>query len=461
MSEAAAPAPAPAAPAKKTGWGLFKMAGGGLAGLATGVLGVYATAVVDKVAKPPKPLANFAASADGLTVTCQNLASGQSGVWDFGDGSSLVDFKPDDKEVQHKYDNPGTYNVRLVVRNFLNEENERTVGVVVSTAPKSGDAPAVAKLTMEKVGKGTAPATFRVKGELTNAQSMLLDPGAEQQRPELLPAGAFERVVVYEQPGRFAYRVFAISGSKVEMKYETVEVAAPPAGSLSAVAKVTDTGTRVERQIRTPSVAVRVPEKPAGPFERVLPADAGFTVTDVKVGAVVSKAVKNVKAELSADKKSVRVSGEWTGATDATNQKAGGSDPMIPLVLTQERAVPYAGTPQSVSAPLAFAGSFSPTSDDWSSGALAVTLKLPAPPADVTNLQRKVVIDLHEMGVGDGGRPQDWLVLKQAEPSKPVEETVIRLSNREQRIVRMERLATGDVKVTVFPPSGVNSRASK
>ena len=90
---------------------------------------MYATAIVDKVAKPPKPVANFGVTADGLNVSCNNLASGQTGWWDFGDGSTLDPFDPDAKQVTHTYTSPGNYSVKLVVRNFLNEENDRAVSV--------------------------------------------------------------------------------------------------------------------------------------------------------------------------------------------------------------------------------------------------------------------------------------------------------------------------------------------
>ena len=89
-----ATATAPAAPAKK-GFGIVKAAMGGFAGLAAGVFGVYATALVDQVAKPGKPVANFAVNADGLRVNFQNQATGQTGWWDFGDGSPLEPFAPD------------------------------------------------------------------------------------------------------------------------------------------------------------------------------------------------------------------------------------------------------------------------------------------------------------------------------------------------------------------------------
>src|SRR5215207_9547689 len=105
-----------AKPGVVRGW--LKAVLGGAIGLGSGVLGVYATAIVDKVAKPAKPVANFAVAADGLTVTCQNHASGESGWWDFGDGTPLEPFDAAQPSVAHTYAKPGTYAVILTVRNF-------------------------------------------------------------------------------------------------------------------------------------------------------------------------------------------------------------------------------------------------------------------------------------------------------------------------------------------------------
>lgn len=465
MSQASAPAPTPAE--KKTiakkGWGVVKLAFGGLAGLATGVVGVYATAIVDKVAKPPKPLANFSCTSDGLTVNCNNLASGQTGWWDFGDGSTLEAFDAEQKQVTHTYEKAGGYTVKLVVRNFLNEENDRAVSVTVGASAQGADGPSVAKLTVEPVGNGTAPATFRVRAELKNAQTLLFDTGDKVQKPEWTPVGngTFERLVVYETPDRYPVQVFAMNGSKVDKQFQAVDVKAPQPGSLSVVVKVTDSGTKVDRQTKPTTLPIRVPEKPAGAFERVVLPDVGFTFAEVKLGAVTNKAVKGVKAELAADKKSVKVSGEWTGTVEAVNRAAGGSDVMIPLTLVQEKSTPYTSSPRTVAAPLAFAGSFSLMSDDWTSGALTATLKLPDAPAGVTNLQRKVSLDLHEMAVV-AGKAQDRLIGSLPDVSKPLEEYTVKLSNGEQRVLRLERTPAGEVKVTVRPQqAGAGTRASR
>jgi PKD repeat protein len=460
MSDASAP---PAKPSvAKRGFGVVKLAFGGLAGLATGVIGVYATAIVDKVAKPPKPVANFGCTADGLTVTCNNLASGQTGWWDFGDGATLEPFNPDEKQVTHTYEKPGNYTVKLVVRNFLNEENDRAVGVDVTAGTKATGGPVVTALTVEPVGSGTAPATFRVKGVVQNAQKVLLDPGTDLHQPEKVPAGGgtFERIVVYEQPGVYPYMVFAENGEKVSKLWKPVEVKAPPAGALSVVLKVTDTGTKVERTTKPTTVPIRVPEKPAGAFERVILPDAGSTFADAKLGAVTSKAVKNVKAELAGDKKTLKISGEWTGTVEAVNRAAGGSDVMIPLTLTQEKSSPYTGTPQTVAVPLAFAGSFSLTSDDWTSGTMAATVKLPDPPAGVVISARKVAVDVHEMTVA-AGKLVDKYVIRIPELTKPAEEYAVQLSNGERRVVRTEKASANELKVTVRPNAAANTRAGK
>lgn len=467
MSQASAPASAPAPAEKKGlakhGWGAVKLAFGGVAGLATGVIGVYATALVDKVAKPPKPLANFGCTADGLTITCNNLASGQTGWWDFGDGSTLEAFDPEQKQVTHTYGKAGNYTVKLVVRNFLNEENDRAVSVDVSNAANAtGDGPSVAKLTVEPVGNGTAPATFRVRCELKNAQNLLFDTGDKGQKPEwsAVGNGSFERLVVYEAPATYPVQVFAMNGSKVDKKFQPVDVKAPQPGALSVVVKVTDSGTKVDRQTKPLTVPIHVPEKPAGAFERVLLPDAGFTLADVKLGSATSKAVKGVKAELAADKKSVKVSGEWTGTVEAVNRAAGGMDVMIPLTLVQEKSAPYAGSPRTVAAPLAFAGSFSLMSDDWTSGALSATLKLPDPPAGVTNLQRKVALDLHEMATV-AGKPSDRVIGSLPDVSQPTAMYSVKLSNGEQRVLQLERTAAGEVKATVSPQAGAGMRVGK
>ena len=160
---------ADAAPAAKSGAvsGVFKTAIGGTVGLVGGVATMYATALFDQVVKPAKPMANFAAKADGLNVTFESKATGESGWWDFGDGSALEQFTPTQPTISHTYAKTGNFNVKLTVRNFLAEENDRTVPVEVGTQSTASNAttptgPTTQLTVVPIVPNPTAPATFKV-----------------------------------------------------------------------------------------------------------------------------------------------------------------------------------------------------------------------------------------------------------------------------------------------------------
>ncbi len=452
MSNATAAAPAPA----KKGFGLFKALLGGGAGLATGVIGVYATAIVDQVAKPPKPVANFAVSSDGLTVTCQNRASGQSGWWDFGDGTPLEPFAADQPEVTHTYAKAGSYGVKLTVRNFLMEENERAVPVSVGASAGPAGGPTVTAFTLEAKGSGTAPATFKVRCEAANAQEVILDQGLVDVPPEVVSGAApVDKLVVYEQPGRYAYSVLVKTGTSVQKKYQIVDVKPPAPGALAVVLKVTDSGTRTESKQVRQVVPVSMPPKPAGRFEKELKAEPGWTLTAAQLDKFDNKAVKNLKAELTADR-TVKVSGEWTGTADKANQAAGGSDPMIPVQVKLERTVPVNPRPHTVAAPLLAASifdSFDSRPADWNTSQKSATLTLPPAPTGAT-AKRTVTLMLHEMD------PQgvDKVVLTVPDLTKPTDEQVVVLSNKQRQVVRWEQLANGQVRVTLKAGTAVAAR---
>ena len=90
-----APAQQPSAPVAKRNGGWIKAVILGTVGLSGGIAGTYATKIVNTVIQPPKPVANFSVVTEGLGVSCQNQASGESGWWDFGDGTPLVPFAAD------------------------------------------------------------------------------------------------------------------------------------------------------------------------------------------------------------------------------------------------------------------------------------------------------------------------------------------------------------------------------
>ena len=103
---------------------------GTLAGLMSGAAMVYVSPLVDRVVKPTKPLANFAADVSGLTVTFHNRSSGNGeGWWDYGDGSPLEPITSTQETVAHTYPGPGSYVVKLTMRNFIGDESDRTINL--------------------------------------------------------------------------------------------------------------------------------------------------------------------------------------------------------------------------------------------------------------------------------------------------------------------------------------------
>src|SRR5262245_39797562 len=118
-----------------------RMAGWMKAGLASvfslisGAVLMYVSPLVNSAIKPAKPVANFAQQVDGLVVTFANRSTGATeGWWDFGDGSALEPFVPAQEALKHTYARPGVYTAKLSLRNFIGEENERTVAVQLDGA---------------------------------------------------------------------------------------------------------------------------------------------------------------------------------------------------------------------------------------------------------------------------------------------------------------------------------------
>ena len=385
---------APVAPAKKSGFGIFKAVLGGFAGLATGVIGVYATAIVDQVAKPGKPIANFAVvRAEGLNVNFQNQATGQTGWWDFGDGSPLEPFEPE-KSVAHAYAKPGHYSVKLTVRNFLMEENDRSVPVDL-TVPTVVANPTITDFTVEPIGgAATAPATFRLRGEVKNADRVIWDLGNDKVEVTDSP-GVFEKLIVIERPGEFPIQMIGLMGKIPVKKSATVKVLAPSNGALSVLLRVTDTGSKIERREVPETVSLSIPAKDAKAIERTLAARPGYTIAEAKLGKVSTSAVKNLKVVVASDKQSAKLTGEWASTGDAAQKATGGSDVMVPLLLIQEKSTPLA--PQTDSLAAAFTGEGGFVMRDTENAARSASLPVPAVPEGLANPTRKMQLEIREM----------------------------------------------------------------
>lgn len=350
--------------------GAVKAGGAACFGLLTGAAMMYGRAAVDKVVKPVRPLANFSVGGtDGLKVTFQNQAAGDTGYWDFGDGSPLEPFTADKPAVEHVYPKPGSYTAKLIVHNFLMEENERSLPVELTAGVAApGLMPKVAVSVTPVNPRSVAPATFRITGSVENVERAFLDLGDKVEvRTE---AGPFEQLVVIDKPGKFPIQLIGHTGKQAVKQSATVEVQEDKTGAVSAVVRVLDAGSVTRPD--TWDQMVPVPQaKGAKTFEKVVPARPEFILTDAKLGAV--KGVKGLKAAVAPDKRSVRLTGEWEANT---------AEAMVPLTLFGERTVTRTMAPQETAA--AF------------NGQSAVTVPIPPQPRNVAGLTRRVAVELRQ-----------------------------------------------------------------
>jgi hypothetical protein len=208
------------APSRIPGW--LKAAGSSIFGLISGAALMYLTPLVDSAIKPAEPVANFGYQAQGLAVTFQNrTANATDGWWDFGDGSALEPFSPQQATVTHAYAKPGSYIVKLNVHNLFNEKAERDVTVNLDTTGVPG--PVIDSFKVEAVAGLRTPAVFRLTAEVKNADQLLWICG------DSLPIeasrevnGKQERYVTIDQPGAHKFRLVAINSK------QTVESVSSP-----------------------------------------------------------------------------------------------------------------------------------------------------------------------------------------------------------------------------------------
>ncbi len=382
-----------------SGW--IKGAIGLVLGVGSGAAVMYSNAIVDRVIKPSKPLANFAVAADGLNVTCQNHAAGESGWWDFGDGSPLEAFDPAQPAVAHAYPKPGNYSVKLTVRNFLAEENDRSVAVDLTTPPQTLP-PAITGLTVDALGgRSTAPAAFVVRGTAANVTQVVFDCTGKVPSLDIAP-GAFEKFVVFDTPGVHDIRLIGLNGKQPAAKEERrVTVDAAAAGSLSAVVYAVDSGTQTDTRPDLHVEPVPVPKGADKTFTRALRIPAGTTVADAQalpVKGPQAKAVKSVRVDVAADKKSATLAGEWAGTPEQVAKLAGGSDVMVPVRLTLQGPTRDVKRP-----PVRTAAAFDPAG--------VATVSLPPAPLPTSGLARTYKLEI--VMPGAGGKP---VVVHTADP---------------------------------------------
>jgi hypothetical protein len=338
--------------------------------------------------------------------------------------------------------------VKLTVRNFLMEENDRTVPVDLSpTAAAQGD-PTITNFTVEAIGGLTvAPATFRVRGEVKNAERVIWDLGGDKLEVTDSP-GVFEKLVVLEKPGTFPIQMIGLTGKTPVKKTTNVTVATPASGAMSVVLKVTDSGSIIERKEFPQTISFLIPAKDPKPVERILHARPGYTIAEAKLGAVKSPALKNLKCEIAADKKTAKVTGDWASTGDAAQKATGGSDVMVPVVLVVEKT--NAVTLPTDTFAAAFVGETGVVTASAGKPTRSAALPIPVQPVNLTNPTRKMQLEVSEM-VGDrvakiGVVPDLKL---------PLRATVNSMNaDRQQYLIEASQDKTGALRIVLTPVAG-------
>jgi PKD repeat protein len=268
----------------KCGW--ITTAVAALASALSGALLMYASPFLDMVIKPAKPLANFECQVNGLKATFQNKSTGaHEGLWDFGDGTALEPFVPEQTTITHTYVKSGDYMVKLALKNIIDEENERTV-TLYKVGEDSSSEPSI-DLNVVAVHGNYAPALFRVETKVKNASQCVWVVG--NRNIEFDPDTAKDdwvRLVTINEPGTHVIRVAAFNGKKTVEKTATVVVQAPPAGSITATLNVTYQAVFVEQKPASPVVQMTFPMNQMGDVitltKSVLP-EIGFAIVKADV----------------------------------------------------------------------------------------------------------------------------------------------------------------------------------
>jgi PKD repeat protein len=396
------------APAKSKGW--LKLAVGAVGGIASGVVAMYVTAAVNWVAKPAPPVANFRFDTAGLTVQFHDMSTGGQGWWDFGDGSPLEPVSSDRPTVPHTYPQPGDYTVKMTLHSILGEAQERSVTVRLS-AKAAAEATRVVSLEAVPISPGGyAPATFRLTSKVSNAQLCVWDLGDEQPMEVVTgPGEGQDRLVTFRKPGRHLIRLAVVNGPNNDQKSQTVTVQPPPAGALTAMLTVADSGNQVDSVTNQHIFAASFPPQQTGNtyhFECPAAAQSGCVFADAKLTsgksilpiagktelALDAKAlnlprVQNLKLQMTPDRANLKLTGDLVKDTAMPKGKAEIPSFNLLVTLTEQRQTSadrslLAGT---VMLP-------APRGATPSSG----SIPLPKLPSNWVNPTRKLSLELHD-----------------------------------------------------------------
>jgi len=369
----------------------------------SGAVLMYASPLVEMVVKPAKPIANFQSQADGLMVTFQNKSTGgHEGWWDFGDASALEPFVADQAAVTHTYAKPGSYAVKLSLKNLIGEENDRTVTVAVDQGGSS--LPSIETFDVVPTHGDYAPAAFRVVTTVKNADLCVWSVGnrALEFSPETA-AGNEERLVTFKEPGTHVLKLAAYHvGKQPVEKTVTVVVKKAPVGMVTATVDVSYEAVFVEQKPTNQGILLHFPLEQKGDVAtvtRAIAADLGFEITKAELAQPVKNPnIKSAKVEIDPAKRDkVLVTCELARPSART-----ATPPcIVHLALTQERqSPPTVKTTEPVSVNLTVPGS--------------TLVPLPALPAGWVVKSRKMTLTLEQDGkqVGwkDGDLPKNAAV---------------------------------------------------
>ncbi|MCB9265165.1 MAG: PKD domain-containing protein [Lewinellaceae bacterium] len=183
--------------------------------IATNNLGSDTFSLTGAVQVAAAPTADFGLSANGLTITLDNLSSGaDSYLWDFGDGNTSTATAP-----THTYDNSGDYEVSLTVTNICGSDvMVLPVAVAVQPAPL---------FSIDSSTVGCSPHTVYFMDESTGDYDSL-----RWDFPGGMPATASipNPEVLYDAPGQYSVQLtlFWLGGEESITQAQAITVLEGP-----------------------------------------------------------------------------------------------------------------------------------------------------------------------------------------------------------------------------------------
>jgi hypothetical protein len=369
----------------------FKVVLGGFLGLCTGAIAMYFNAIFNQVVRPAKPVANFSlGQTEGLTATFRNMASGHSGWWDFGDGSPMEPFESNTEQLQHTFPKPGSYKVSLTVRNFLMEETDRSVSVDLAGTAATPNTlpPSILGWKVEPIDT-KVPATFRVTGEIQNADELVWRVGDNKTEHLTAQPGPFEKFITVRNPGDHPIVLTAMSKSKVAPQVMVTNVTALPRKepTYEAMLTVRDSAVRMDKPTLQQTFPAPIRDAKGAAtkgFTREIKASPNSKIVSVELDKTAKPSVRRdrFRVEIAKDRSGAIVTGEWGTSGDALARETGGTDMLVPLTIVEER---YTALSPTISQP---------------SGVMNMqtgTIQIKLPPQPTAGVQREIILDFGEL----------------------------------------------------------------